>query len=113
MSSYLSPGAYVEVALSTVQPITGVGASTAAFIGAASTTGITLGQPIKVKNARVGIGDGATMKFTVSPNPVTIDVVKVNGAAPDSTKVTLSVAPTAPATVTFTTAPAAGSDRPS
>lgn len=44
MAEYLSPGVYVEEVLSAVQPIAGVGTSTAGFVGAIADT-LTVPKP--------------------------------------------------------------------
>ena len=80
MSTYHSPGVYVEEISSGSAPIAGVGTSVAAFIGLISLK--TDQYKInKVEEEKVGSGDGKKKEFELKNYPVIEDtvVVKVNG----------------------------------
>ncbi len=64
MSQFLSPGVYVQEVPSAVQPIAGVGTSTAAFLGA-------FPDPVTVAETTepVGIGDGRKKVFRLARYP--------------------------------------------
>lgn len=67
MSQYLSPGVYVEEIPSGIQPIAGVGTSTAGFIGVFPENSLTI--PVSSSLARdeqIGHGDGATTVFDLA-----------------------------------------------
>lgn len=108
MPQYLSPGVYVEEVPSSVQPIAGVGTSTAGFIGLVPNT-ITI--PVSsnlITNETIGVGDGTKTSFDLKKYPVNTATgaftFRVNGNAAGATLANNDT--TKVATVTFTTAPA-------
>ena len=64
MSQFLSPGVYVQEVPSAVQPIAGVGTSTAGFLGAFPTP-----ASVPVATESVGNGDGRTKIFRLGRYP--------------------------------------------
>ncbi|MGB7922509.1 MAG: phage tail sheath C-terminal domain-containing protein [Pyrinomonadaceae bacterium] len=111
MPTYASPGVYVEEVPSVDKPIAGVGTSTAGFIGIVSDG--PFDQPLgRVKDKRIGVGDGSITVFDLGPNTypvketagsyeVRVDGVVTTGATLDNNDSERTSA------VTFTTAPAA------
>ncbi len=69
MPQYLSPGVYVEEVPSAVQPIAGVGTSTAGFVGIFRST--ASGTP--VTGVTVGTGTGSKKHFDLPDFPVVTD----------------------------------------
>jgi len=66
MPSYLSPGVYVKEVPSAVQPIAGVGTSTAGFIGVIKGSfKIPTSPVIVVAGTMIGTGDGAKKEFNL------------------------------------------------
>jgi len=108
MPQYLSPGVYVEEVPSAIKPIAGVSTSTAGFIGVVADK---IDQPLgQLTGAAIGTGDGTKTEFKLPVYPINTakTTVKVDGASAsgdtlandDANKVS---------TVTFATAPNAGS----
>ncbi len=64
MLSYLSPGVYVEEVPSAIQPIAGVGTSTAGFIGVGAV------DEGRVTNQEIGAGTGTRKNFNLPHYPV-------------------------------------------
>ncbi|MBW4434452.1 MAG: phage tail sheath subtilisin-like domain-containing protein [Pelatocladus maniniholoensis HA4357-MV3] len=63
-TTYLSPGVYIEEIPSAIQPIAGVGTSTAGFIGVTpDEITIPIAAGIKKTNIEIGQGDGNTTTF--------------------------------------------------
>lgn len=109
MAQYLSPGVYVEEVPSAVKPISGVGTSTAGFVGVIPDTLILPASSMVIGEA-IGTGDGTIKTFRLDQYPVITDVstfeIRVDGTA--VTGATLSNDNTRQvASVTFATAPAA------
>jgi hypothetical protein len=109
MAQYLSPGVYVEEIPSGIQPIAGVGTSTAGFIGVFSDSTLTIPVSSSLAKAEaIGTGDGTTTVFNLDNYPVLTTSgsfeIQVNGAAVTAT---LSNDTTSEVSqVTFSTAPA-------
>ena len=104
---YLSPGVYVEEVPSAVQPIAGVGTSTAGFIGVVPNSLIIPQQ--RITGETIGRGDGTATAFDLASYPV-LDtagsfVFRVGGEAAEATLANNDTEEVAQ--VTFTTAPAA------
>src|SRR3954471_15402492 len=101
MATYLTPGVYVEQVPSAIQPIAGVGTSTAAFIGI---------FPTPITGEIVGTGDGQTTIFPLARYPVQttnyeVDV-KPDGGSEAKSDATIDNAPLLQrAIVTFKQAP--------
>jgi phage tail sheath protein FI len=71
MTNPLSPGVYVLEVPSAIQPIAGVGTSTAAFIGVVPDS---IDVPVSsVASEQIGVGDGATTMFKLAKYPVLTD----------------------------------------
>jgi uncharacterized protein len=71
MTNPLSPGVYVLEVPSAIQPIAGVGTSTAAFIGVVPDS---IDVPVSsVASEQIGVGDGTTTTFKVAKYPVLTD----------------------------------------
>ena len=68
MPQYLSPGVYVEEVPSAVQPIAGVGTSTAAFIGVMLDE-IEMPERAVVIDGGFASGDGSTKVFSLPQYP--------------------------------------------
>jgi Bacteriophage tail sheath protein len=78
MAQFFSPGVYVQEVPSAVQPIAGVGTSTAGFIGVFPTP-----AAIPVAEEQVGVGDGRTRTFRLGRYPADTAgnfIVKVGNA---------------------------------
>ena len=112
MAQYLSPGVYVEEVPSGVQPIAGVGTSTAGFIGVFGDSTLTV--PVSSSLARaeaIAKADGTHKVFNLDNHPVLTTTgtfeIRVNGAAVAATLSNDSAAKVSQ--VTFTAVPAAGS----
>ncbi|GAB6095345.1 hypothetical protein JCM14469_15970 [Desulfatiferula olefinivorans] len=92
MANYLSPGVYVEEIPSGIQPIAGVGTSTAGFIGVFAENTLTIPESSSLaRDESIGRGDGTATVFDLSNYGVlttagTFDI-RVNG---QSTAATLS-----------------------
>ena len=83
MPQYLHPGVYVQEVPSAVQPIAGVGTSTAGFIGVVpDTESVALRA---VSDEAVGTGNGTTILFDLDNYPVQTDsstyTIQVGGQA--------------------------------
>ena len=123
MQHYRSPGVYVEEVPSAVQPIAGVGTSTAGFIGVFDTSAnpskglIVPGD--KQYDVIIGVGDGANKKFPLEQYPVddtdgsfevriddtvvaAIDVKVVNDDVNKQSRIEFEVAAAAPPAPTST-----------
>ncbi|MBU1420143.1 MAG: hypothetical protein KKI15_16790, partial [Proteobacteria bacterium] len=114
MGQYLSPGVYVEEVPSAVQPIAGVGTSTAGFIGKVpNKITIPLNSSV-ITDEILGTGDGTVKAFEFNKYPVQTDdgtyevrvdgvVVQakkpVNDTATNVSKIELNTAPAAKATI--------------
>ncbi len=107
MSSYLSPGVHVKVVPSAVQPIAGVGTSTAGFVGIVPDQWSL--PPVEHKKINLGTGDGTKKSFDLPHSSVnnTADSCKVwvdNEEAAVATlaewKIDLATAPAAGAVIT-------------
>lgn len=113
MGQYLSPGVYVEEVPSGIQPIAGVGTSTAGFIGIFPDDPLTI--PVSsslARNESLGRGDGTNTVFDLGSYPVLTTAgsfeVRVAGQAVNAT---LSNDDAGEASqVTFAAAPADGAD---
>jgi phage tail sheath protein FI len=108
MPPYLSPGVYVKEVPSAVKAIAGVSTSTAGFIGIVPDA---LVIPVELVTDRtIGTGNGTQKDFNlpVEHYPVQTTAgsfqIKVNGNPDNNARLNLN--DTAPATVTFSTAPA-------
>lgn len=106
--AYLSPGVYVEEVPAAVQPIAGVGTSTAGLIGVVPDTLIVPQK--RIIGETVGRGDGTTTSFDLASYPVLERagsfVFRVGGDVAEATLANDDTAATAQ--VTFSAAPAAG-----
>jgi phage tail sheath protein FI len=74
MPQYLSPGVYVEEVPSAIQPIAGVGTSTAGFIGIVTANSLTI--PVSsslAKEEQIGKGDSSTTTFDLKYYPVSTE----------------------------------------
>jgi len=84
MPQYLSPGVYVEEVPSAVQPIAGVGTSTAGFIGIAPNTITVPVSSSLVTGEAIGTGDAAKTAFNLKKYPVNTTAgtfqIRVNGS---------------------------------
>lgn len=114
MGQYLSPGVYVEEVPSAVQPIAGVGTSTAGFIGKVpNKITVPLNSSV-ITDEILGTGDGTVKAFEFNKYPVQTDdgtyevrvdgvVVPtkkpVNDTATNVSKIELNTAPAAKATI--------------
>lgn len=108
MSTYLSPGVYVEEVPSAVKAIAGVGTSTAGFIGIVPNA---LVIPVEaVTDRTIGTGDGTDTTFDLPDHPVLTTggsfQIKVNGN-PVSATLAANTGNTA-TTATLGAAPATG-----
>lgn len=83
MSQYLSPGVYVEEVPSGIQPIAGVGTSTAGFIGIGASVAAAPSGDVSVVNEAVGTGTGRNKYFDLNNYPVVTEpgtfVVRIDG----------------------------------
>jgi phage tail sheath protein FI len=106
--TYLSPGVYVEEVPSAVQPIAGVGTSTAGFIGVVPNT-LTIPQK-RITAETIGRGAANVTEFNLAEFPVLTDaasfVIRVNGTPVTATLSNDTATQTSK--VTFATAPATG-----
>jgi phage tail sheath protein FI len=84
MPQYLSPGVYVEEVPSAVQPIAGVGTSTAGFIGIVPNTITVPVSSSLVTGEAIGTGDAAKTAFNLKKYPVNTTAgtfqIRVNGS---------------------------------
>lgn len=113
MPQYLSPGVYVEEVPSAVQPIAGVGTSTAGFVGVVpdtlvlppyTTAKVTGGNPTDAPD-----GDKTSLKLPNYPVLTTASTFTVRVGGNVNTTATLANDPaTLSSSVNFTSAPAAG-----
>ena len=113
MGQYLSPGVYVEEVPSAVQPIAGVGTSTAGFIGKVPNKITVPKRSGIITDEVIGTGDGTKKTFSLKKYPVKtedsyevrVDGVvvttkkPVNDAANKVSKIELNTAPDDKATV--------------
>ena len=83
MPQYLSPGVYVEEVPSAVQPIAGVGTSTAGFLGIVPDKITVPSSSSIITNEEIGKGTGSKKIFDLKKYPVKTDggyEVRVDGA---------------------------------
>jgi phage tail sheath protein FI len=109
MAQYLSPGVYVEEIPSGIQPIAGVGTSTAGFIGVFNDSTLTVPMSSSIiKGENIGAGDGTERVFDLDSYPVMTTAgsfeIRVNDTV--TTAVLSNDATNRVSQVTFTTAPA-------
>lgn len=92
MGQYLSPGVYVEEVPSAVQPIAGVGTSTAGFIGKVPNKITVPKSSSIITDEVIGTGDGAKKIFDLKKYPVQTDdgtyEVRVDGVVKPTKKPT-------------------------